>query len=438
MGSQFLIGAVHSGSGKTILTLGLLKALRNRGLVVQSFKSGPDYIDTKFHERASGNKTINLDLFLASANHVQETYRKHASPCDVAITEGVMGLFDGYEKMEGSSAQLARMLDIPVILVVNAKSMAYSVAPLMYGFMNFRKDVHVAGVIFNWVGSDSHYAFLKEACDDVGLAPLGYLPKNKKLEIPSRHLGLKIDLETPFDIFADHAAALVEEHVDLDGLLTLTRKENRPFLANNTGRKAISREGDSFIQSAVAFDEAFNFMYHENIEYLKQRGTVAFFSPIHDKKLPDADFVYLPGGYPELYLKPLSDNTGMKDSIRRYVEQGGRLLAECGGMLYLSSSMTDENGKEYPMLSIFNQKATMQNAKLTLGYRKFEYNGVKMKGHEFHYSSLESNLESITKQYSAASKPVDTKLLRYKNAIAGYTHLYWAETDNLMDLFQQR
>jgi len=179
-------------------------------------------------------------------------------------------------------------------------------------------------------------------------------------------------------------------------------------------------------------------MYHENIEYLKQRGTVAFFSPIHDKKLPDADFVYLPGGYPELYLKPLSDNTDMKDSIRRYVEQGGRLLAECGGMLYLSSSMTDENGKEYPMLSIFNQKATMQNAKLTLGYRKFEYNGVKMKGHEFHYSSLESNLESITKQYSAASKPVDTKLLRYKNAIAGYTHLYWAETDNLMDLFQNR
>ncbi len=183
-------------------------------------------------------------------------------------------------------------------------------------------------------------------------------------------------------------------------------------------------------------DEAFNFMYHENIEYLKKRGTVTFFSPLNDKELPEADFVYLPGGYPELYLEALSNNTSMKDSIRRYVEQEGRLFAECGGMMYLSSSIADDAGNEYPMVNIFKQKASMQNMKLTLGYRNFEYNGLKMKGHEFHYSSIESDLESVAEQYSAKNKPVDTKLLRYKNAIAGYTHLYWAETDDFMDLFE--
>lgn len=430
MKSQFLIGAIHSGSGKTMLTLGLLRAFRNRGLNVQSFKCGPDYIDTKFHELASGNPTINLDLFLSSESHVRNIYGKYTSKCDVAITEGVMGLFDGYDKMEGSSAQLAEKLEIPVILVVNAKSMAYSVAPLMYGFKNFSKNINVVGVIFNIVGSESHYAFLKEACEDVGLTPLGYLPKNKELEIPSRHLGLNIDKEFVLNEFADKAAAFVEEYIDLNKILSFTQKEtpgysSSPILTNNTSLK-----------SAVAYDDAFNFMYHENIKYLEKRGTVTFFSPLKDEELPDTDFVYLPGGYPELYLKELSDNTKMKDSIRRYIKNGGRLFAECGGMMYLSASIADKNGVEYPMVRIFNQKASMQHMKLTLGYRQFVYNSLQLRGHEFHYSSIESNLESVAEQYSAKNKPVDTKLLRYKNAIAGYTHLYWAETNDLMEIFK--
>lgn len=432
MKSQLLIGAIHSGSGKTILTLGLLRAFRNRGLDVQSFKSGPDYIDTKFHELASGNKTINLDLFLSSENHVRDIYKKYTSQCDIAITEGVMGLFDGYDKSRGSSAQIAEVLDIPVVLVVNAKSMAYSVAPLLYGFKNFSQNINVVGVIFNMVGSESHYAFLKEACKDVGLEPLGYLPKNKELEIPSRHLGLNMDKEFLFNEFADKAASFVESHINPDRLLILTQK---PKPTPTPPRVNINPYG-YILKSAIAFDEAFNFMYHENIEYLRGRGTVSFFSPLNDSELPDADFVYLPGGYPELHLKGLSNNTKMHESIRKYVEQGGRLLAECGGMMYLSSSITGEDGIEYPMVNVFNQKASMQNMKLTLGYRMFEYNGLKMRGHEFHYSSLESNLDNVTEQYSAKNRLVDTKLLRYKNAIAGYTHIYWAEIDDLMALFK--
>ncbi|MDR1716967.1 MAG: cobyrinate a,c-diamide synthase [Prevotella sp.] len=428
--SNFLISAIASGSGKTTVTLGLLRALRNRGLNVQPFKCGPDYIDTKYHVLAAGNESVNLDLFLSSESHIKYLYNKYSSDKDVCITEGVMGLFDGYDRMNGSSAQIAEKLDIPVILVLNAKSMAYSAAALLYGFKNFSDKINITGVIFNFVASESHYNFLKDACHDVGLEPLGYLPKNTDIEIPSRHLGLNIDEQYRFDDFADKAAALIEKHIDIDKLLSITARRE-PHIG-------ITKEINVPLQGlriSVARDAAFNFMYHENIEYMKRIGVVSYFSPLYDKQLPESDFIYLPGGYPELYLSELSNNRTMQDSIRHYVEAGGKALAECGGMMYLSSSISDENGIEYPMVNIFDQKATMENMRLKLGYRQFEYNGVLLKGHEFHYSSIRSKQQSVVQQYTAKGQPTDTKLLRYKNVIAGYTHLYWADTNNLMDLF---
>ncbi|HMM04228.1 MULTISPECIES: cobyrinate a,c-diamide synthase [unclassified Dysgonomonas] len=428
--SNFLISAIASGSGKTTVTLGLLRALRNRGLNVQPFKCGPDYIDTKYHVLAAGNESVNLDLFLSSESHIKYLYNKYSSDKDVCITEGVMGLFDGYDRMNGSSAQIAEKLDIPVILVLNAKSMAYSAAALLYGFKNFSDKINITGVIFNFVASESHYNFLKDACHDVGLEPLGYLPKNTDIEIPSRHLGLNIDEQYRFDDFADKAAALIEKYIDIDKLLSITARRE-PHIG-------ITKEINVPLQGlriSVARDAAFNFMYHENIEYMKRIGIVSYFSPLYDKQLPESDFIYLPGGYPELYLSELSNNRTMQDSIRHYVEAGGKALAECGGMMYLSSSISDENGIEYPMVNIFDQKATMENMRLKLGYRQFEYNGVLLKGHEFHYSSIKSEQQSVVQQYTAKGQPTDTKLLRYKNVIAGYTHLYWADTNNLMDLF---
>lgn len=427
--SSFLISATASGSGKTTITLGLLRALKNRGLNTQPFKCGPDYIDTKYHDLASGNKSVNLDLFLSSEQHVEAIYRKYASRSDISITEGVMGLFDGYDKMKGSSAEIAELLNIPVILIINAKSMAYSAAAMLYGFKNFYKNINLVGVIFNFVGSESHYGFLKEACQAVGLEALGYLPKNVSVEIPSRHLGLSLDKEYRFDDFADNVAALVEKYIDIDKLLALTVSKveppvNKPVMSNKN------------LRIAIAADEAFNFMYQENLEHFNKIGNVSYFSPLTDKELPDADLVYLPGGYPELYLKQLSDNHSMKTSIRSYIENGGCLLAECGGMMYLSTSISDKEGNGYPMVGIFDQKATMENMKLKLGYRQFEYNCIRMKGHEFHYSSIESNESSITQQLNAKGTPVDTKLMRYKNTIAGYTHLYWAEMDNITELFR--
>jgi len=428
--SNFLISAIASGSGKTTVTLGLLRALRNRGLNVQPFKCGPDYIDTKYHVLAAGNESVNLDLFLSSESHIKYLYNKYSSDKDVCITEGVMGLFDGYDRMNGSSAQIAEKLDIPVILVLNAKSMAYSAAALLYGFKNFSDKINITGVIFNFVASESHYNFLKDACHDVGLEPLGYLPKNTDIEIPSRHLGLNIDEQYRFDDFADKAANLIEKHIDIDKLLSITvRRQPHIEVTKETN---VPLQG---LRICVARDAAFNFMYHENIEYLKRIGIVSYFSPLSDRQLPESDLIYLPGGYPELYLTELSNNRTMQDSIRRYIEAGGKALAECGGMMYLSSSISDENTIEYPMVNIFDQKATMENMRLKLGYRQFEYNGVLLKGHEFHYSSIKSEQQSVVQQYTAKGQPTDTKLLRYKNVIAGYTHLYWADTNNLMDLF---
>ena len=426
--SSFLIAAPHSGSGKTTVTLGLLRALKNRGYKVQPFKCGPDYIDTKFHDIASANKSVNLDLFLSSEKHVNYLYSKYAAEKDVCVVEGVMGLFDGYDKMKGSSAEIAELLNIPVVLVVSAKSAAYSVAPLIQGFKNFHKGVDLIGVIFNFVESESHYDFLKQACDDIGVKPFGYLPKNEAIEIPSRHLGLSLEKEYLFDEFIEKAAFEVEKYLNIDDLLTSTRlQQTLPELQE--------KDIPSKMKIAVASDEAFNFVYHENIEFLRKAGEITFFSPLRDFCLPESDFVYFPGGYPELFLEQLSKNGKLHQNIRDFAEREGKILAECGGMMYLSTSITGKDGKEYPMVGIFPQNASMKDMKLKLGYRWFNYNGITFKGHEFHYTNTECDENSITQQYNAKNIPVDTKLLRYKNVIAGYTHIYWAETDNFFDIF---
>ena len=221
MRSHLLIGAASSGSGKTTFTLGLLRALRNRSLRVQPFKCGPDYIDTRHHKMAAGCASVNLDGFMMSEGHIKDLYARYTSNADVAVTEGVMGLFDGYDAMRGSSAEISGLLRIPIVLVVNAKSTAYSVAPLLYGFRNFRKDLNVVGAVFNFVASESHYSFLRQACEDAGVEAFGYLPKCADVEIPSRHLGLSLDEDFCFEEFADRVACLVEEHVDIDRLLAI-------------------------------------------------------------------------------------------------------------------------------------------------------------------------------------------------------------------------
>lgn len=218
---SFLIGAATSNSGKTTFTMGLLRALAKRGINVQTFKCGPDYIDTMFHKLASGNESVNLDTFMASGNHAKELFHKFGDKAGVSVVEGVMGLFDGYDKSRGSSAEMAMLLDIPVILVVNAKSMAYSVAPLIYGFANFDKRLKIGGVVFNNVASANHFDFLKTACAEAGAECLGYMARNPELNVPGRHLGLTVGDRENMESVINIAAEEVERNVDLNKILGL-------------------------------------------------------------------------------------------------------------------------------------------------------------------------------------------------------------------------
>ena len=469
---RILIGAATSGSGKTTFTMGLLRALTRRGLRVQPFKCGPDYIDTQFHSIAAGAESVNLDTWMASAQHVREVFARYSAGADAAVIEGVMGLFDGYDRMRGSSAEIAALLDVPVLLVVNARSTAYSVAALLHGFRSFRPDVRIAGVVFNQVASESHYAFLRDAAADAGVRSLGWIPRTEGIEVPSRHLGLTIGLEQEISALADRAADLIEhngdgspcvmsaifrelfgisvsETTDLSGPIPPTPfgRGPLPFTATRASRVSDTDTPKSSVQSgsltqgepspmcfAVARDRAFNFAYRENLDRLAQMGQVVYFSPLAGDELPkDVDLVYLPGGYPELFASQLALNRMLASQLVQYAENGGRIFAECGGMMYLGKSLTDQDGKVWPMAGVLPIECTMQGARLHLGYRSMEINGKVFKGHEFHYSKIVQKgtvpFCIILAQSNAKGEKVDTELFRYKNVIAGYTHWYWGESD---------
>jgi cobyrinic acid a,c-diamide synthase len=419
---QFLIAAPSSHSGKTTLTLGLLRALHNRGLKVQPFKCGPDYIDTTHHHTASLMPGINLDTFMMSEGHVKELYSRYSNNADVSVVEGVMGLFDGAVKSEGSSASIAMLLDLPVILVMNAKAMAYSVAPLLYGLKNFNPKLKIAGVIFNFVSTESHYQFLKDACEDVGITPLGYIPPNEAIRIPSRHLGLAISPENDYNTIIEAAAAHISKSVDLDQLLELTTQ-------HSPASNAVAFPPSGKLKICVARDQVFNFLYEGNLRALTQIGEVFTFSPACASSLPDMDILYLPGGYPELYLPLLEENVEMRNAIREYCSKGGRVLAECGGMMYLGNDITDAQGRRYEMCGVLDLETSMENSRLSLGYRKIQIGTTVLKGHEFHYSQAKENtaIPTIGEVTNARGKAVTTPIYKQQNVIASYMHLYWGE-----------
>ena len=425
MKPQLLIGAMHSGSGKTTFTMGLLQALRRQGLQVQPFKCGPDYIDTHFHAVAAGRESVNLDTWLASEAHVRDLYARYGAEADVCVVEGVMGLFDGYDRMQGSSAAIAQLLDIPVVLVVGARSMAYTVAAQLHGMKTFLPGLRLAGVVFNQVSSENHFRFLREACADAGLRCFGWLPKAPGLEVPSRHLGLTLAAEQEMTAWIDRAADLIATHIDLESLMESVTCP-APTMAM---RPAVA---PGHLRVAVARDAAFNFTYRENLARLAQLGPVTFFSPLAGDLLPSADLVYLPGGYPELFAAELSAHRGLMAQLRAFAEAGGRILAECGGMIYLSQAIEGVPGGPYPFCGILPLSATMDGARLHLGYRRLmDAAGREWRGHEFHYSDVTASMPSVATQFNARGEQVSTPLYRWKNVIAGYTHLYWGETDLL-------
>ena len=454
---QFLIAAPTSGSGKTTVSRGLMALFMKKGLKVQPFKCGPDYIDTKYHEAVCGRPSVNLDTFMASQEHVSSLYARYSADADVAVVEGMMGMYDGYDSDRGSSAVVARLLGIPVVLVADAKSAAYSMAPLLSGFINFRPDIRIAGVIFNRVGSPRHYRMLQEVCEDLNVTCLGYLPKQKELEQESRHLGLDFSRSKETEGL-DMLAGLLEEHVDWELLLSTT---GLPLPAAAVKEKPVLSEPGKLHVSVARNEESFSFLYAEHLDILRRMGTVTFFNPEHDRPIPqETDLLYLPGGYPENRLEELAGARLARESIRSYIEAGGRTLAECGGMIYLSQSVLSDGdtdggsagscvgniGNEMVGVLPFSITNERKRRKLTLGYRRFDYNGWRLKGHEFHYTQFAvpetdgkeggacSLPLSIAQVYNAKGGKVTTPVFRYKNLIASYTHLYWGEVD-VMALF---
>lgn len=428
MNPRLLIAAAHSGAGKTTVTLGLLRALQKKGYKVQPFKCGPDYIDPMLHRIASGNDSINLDRFMMSDEHIRQLYYQYGAAADVCITEGVMGLFDGSRKMEGSSADLARLLQLPVLLVLNAKAMAYSAAAILYGLKNFCSDIRIAGVIFNFVESNSHYRFLQEASEDAGVPSLGYLPSNNAVHIKSRHLGLDILSPTHMHDAIAAAADHIEKQIDIHKLLECASAD---LPATDHAPSFRSAENSTHKNILVAKDAAFNFIYPENIRALRQFGTVRYFSPLEDGHLPNADLVYLPGGYPELHLEKLSANTAMIQQLQSYYARGGKILAECGGMMYLGKYIADETNTHWPMTGILDLATSMQQPKLSLGYRTIMTGAQPVKGHEFHYSRFSdagTNMPDVPiPVYNARNEQTTARIFHNRQLFASYIHLYWAE-----------
>ena len=417
MKTAFLIAAPTSGSGKTTVARGLMALAVAKGMKVQPFKCGPDYIDTKFHEAVCGRPSINLDTFMASKEHVRELFWHYGEDADICIVEGMMGLFDGYDRDLGSSAEIAATLGVPVVLVVDAKSAAYSMAPLLQGFVNFRKDVHIAGVIFNKVGSERHYKMLQQVCEDLHIECFGYLPKQTSLEQGSRYLGLDFSEKTENRELTD----VIEQHVCWEGLTKL----NVPTLGtsrSHTGNITFPRWEQTVVIARNA--EAFSFVYQETLDSF---DVVRSFDPETEvPELADADVLYLPGGYPEKHLEALASNEACRKAIREYAERGGRVVAECGGMMYLCEPILTDEG-DYPMCGVLPYSITARKAerKLSLGYRRFELDGREYRGHEFHYTQFKDRTpQSVTQVYNAKGEPVSTPVFRYKNVLASYTHLY--------------
>ncbi len=412
-----MIAAPNSGSGKTTIARGLMALFSRKGYRVQPFKCGPDYIDTKFHAAVCGRLSINLDTFMATPEHVRDLFVGYGNDADVCVVEGMMGLFDGYDRDRGSSAEIARELDLPVVLVVDAKSAAYSMAALISGFINFRKDVRICGVIFNRVGSARHFAMLQQVCDDLGVECYGYLPKKAELEQGSRYLGLDFSEKPESKLLID----LLEEHVQWQKLLELAATH-----ATSTPVWATSCQDNGHLEKVLIArnEESFSFIYQENIDRLEN---VSFFNPERDVPcLDDVALLYLPGGYPEKHLDALVKAEATRQAIKQYAERGGCIVAECGGMMYLCEKIVTDEG-EFPMCGVLPYRITArkEDRKLSLGYRRFTLDGKEYRGHEFHYTQiLGEPPKSAAQVYNAKGDPVPTPVFRYRNVLASYTHLY--------------
>jgi cobyrinic acid a,c-diamide synthase len=429
-----LVAGTASGVGKTTVALAIMAGLRRRGMTVQPFKCGPDFLDTGHHTRVCGRVARNLDTWMLSAEANQSVLRDAAEEADVVVAEGMMGLFDGKsgDTETGSSAEIAKLLKLPVVLVVDAAKSARSIAAVVLGFELFDPQLQLAGVILNRVGSEHHFRMIemaiKASCET---RILGWLPNEPKIAIPERHLGLYGAAESTA-VKINTLAELAETHLDLDALFML-----ECGLESAAGGRAIRAEGGEKLCVGVAYDQAFSFYYEDNFDLLRKNGAeIVRFSPVSDTCLPhDLDALYLGGGYPELYAEQLSRNGQMLEEVRAFAASGRPIYAECGGMLYLSRGLTVAAGTIYPMTGVLPLSTEMTGGLVQFGYVTVEFTedcllgrkGALVRGHSFHYSRVASKPKIETSyrvQYSLSGKE-ELEGFHQGNVLASYIHLHF-------------
>ncbi|MBF0607054.1 MAG: cobyrinate a,c-diamide synthase [Candidatus Magnetobacterium sp. LHC-1] len=438
MRHAFTIVGIQSGTGKTTLSLGVMSALGRLGLQVAPFKVGPDFIDPGLHRVVTGRTSYNLDTYMCDATYVRDLFTDKSAAADVAVAEGVMGLFDG----EGAStAAVARLLSLPVVLVVDVRGMAQSAAAIVAGVRSIAPELAIAGVILNRVGSDRHIRLVSDAitrhCD---VTVLGGIPFTPDAGLAQRHLGLFTAEDGCLNPqVIDKLTRLIQDNIDLNALLKNT------LTVDATPRSSVSVATSNVtslspLRIAVARDNAFCFYYEDNLEMLQHQGmTIVTFSPLNDDRLPDGiDALYLGGGYPELYAGRLSANASMVESIRGFVTSGGVTYAECGGFMYLSEGVTGLDGVFYPLVGVFAARAVMKDRRVSLGYRQavlledtiIGSKGNIVRGHEFHYSEIVEMPHGIKNALETSQGTQGIWLA--PNCLASYMHLHFASNPDIV------
>lgn len=446
---RLVIAAPHSGSGKTTFTMGLLLVLRRQALVVQPFKIGPDFIDPSHHTRICQRTSRNLDTWMCDESVVREIFGRAAAGSDIAVIEGVMGLFDGFGPNEerGSTAHVAKLLGSPVVLVIDAQRAATSAAAVALGFQQFDPAVNLVGVVFNNVGNKGHYEWLRQVLEErTRLKAFGYLTFDPALQMEERHLGLVPAAEhAPEPELYERLALQFEEHIDVQGIIAAAQLA--PEWPKTPAKVFSSARRQGTVRIGVARDEALNFYYQENLDLLSCLGAeMVPFSLLHDQALPlGIQGIYLGGGFPENFSARLSSNHDMKASVRDFHAAGGVIYAECGGLMVLCEALVDFEGRRHEMIGLVPAVAVMRRDKLSLGYVEVESLqdtiladvGEIYRAQTFHYSVLEdAHFEPVLKVCHGAKVSCDGYVNR--NLFATYMHAHFAARPSLAERFVER
>jgi cobyrinic acid a,c-diamide synthase len=440
-----VIAGTVSGVGKTTVATGLMGALRQKGLKVQPFKTGPDYIDPSYHSWATGEPSRNLDSWLLSRDAVLELFHRAIAAKDIAVIEGVMGLYDGHSSIndEGSTAELAKLLGAPVILVVDSRKGARSLAAMVAGYKAFDPALKLGGIILNGIGSDDHLRLCREAIEHyTKTAVLGYLPRRDDLSLPERHLGLIPTVEGPAGReFLKSLVAQCRETFNIPEILRLSEQAAVPKVKPSLFPE---KPKPALVRIAVAQDKAFSFYYQDSLDLLGAWGAeIIPFSPLQDTGLPqNIGGLYIGGGFPELYAAGLAENKPVKDAIKTAAGEGMPLYAECGGLMYLGRSIKDLEGKEYTMAGALPVTSQIDSPRLSLGYRTVQAlgdgpmlrRGETVRGHEFHWSVLEKNADSPN-AYSIIDKGKRREGFHKGNLLASYIHLHLGSLPSMVGRF---